>query len=132
MSKIYENAGEQFLQAGLNMSTLTIKAALVLTTYTPDYVNHDFYDDISASVIGTPQTILTKTFAQSVFDGDNVTFTAVSGAEVSYILIYEDSGTPATSDVIGLIDTGTGLPFTPNGGDVTISWETGKIFKLAA
>ena len=34
--------------------------------------------------------------------------------------------------VVAWIDTATGLPVTPNGGDITVSWDNGtnKIFKL--
>ncbi len=34
--------------------------------------------------------------------------------------------------LIAYIDTATGMPVTPNGGDITIAWDNGanKIFKL--
>jgi hypothetical protein len=47
-------------------------------------------------------------------------------------VIYKDTGTAATSPLIAYIDTATGLPVTPNGGDITVTWDNGsnKIFKL--
>lgn len=112
----------------------TIKAALIDEgTYTYSAA-HDFFDDISG-VIGTPQAIGTKTVGSlgvGIFDGTDVTFTAVTGASVESILLYKDTGTPSTSALIGLIDQVTsGLPVTPNGGDITIQWDnTNGILKI--
>jgi hypothetical protein len=76
--------------------------------------------------------LASKTYTAGVFNAANVTLTAVTGSAVNYIVIYADSGTDSTSRLIALIDTATGLPVTPNGGDITITWDTGtnKIFKL--
>ena len=48
------------------------------------------------------------------------------------MLIYKDTGDNATSPLIALIDSATGLPITPNGGDIIVVWDNGanKIFKL--
>ena len=37
------------------------------------------------------------------------------------IVIYKDTGTEATSPLLAMIDTATGLPITPNGGDKRIN-----------
>ena len=67
-----------------------------------------------------------------VADAADTTFTSVSGDTVEAIVLYKDTGDAATSPLIAYIDTATGLPLTPNGGDVTITWDNGanKIFKL--
>jgi hypothetical protein len=56
----------------------------------------------------------------------------VTGATVEALVLYKDTGTEATSPLILYLDTATGLPFTPNSGDVTISWDNGnsRIFKI--
>lgn len=130
---IYPKAKEQLLQAGINMSSATIKVAL-LDTGTVGYNSaHDFYDDISAGVVGTPQTLASKTFTNGVFDAADVTFTGVSGSSAEALVIYRDTGTPSTSNLIAFLDTGyTNLPVTPNGGDITVTWDNGsnKIFAL--
>lgn len=121
------------LTAGIDLSSSTIKIALIDTgTYTYSSA-HDFYNDVSAGVVGTPQTLGSKTTTAGVFDAGDVTFTAVSGATVEAFVIYKDTGTPATSDLIAYFDTGqTGLPVTPNGGDISITFDSGasKIFAL--
>jgi hypothetical protein len=57
-----------------------------------------------------------------------VTFTAVSGASVESVNVFKDTGTPGTSNLIAYFDTGTGLPVTPNGGDITVTWNASGIF----
>lgn len=108
----------------------TVKVTLIdLGVYTYSAL-HDFEDDLSG-IVGTAQTIGTTTIVDGLFDGDNVTFTAVSGNSVEALIIYIDTGTPGTSRLVAFIDTGvTGLPVTPNSGDITITWNGSGIFQL--
>lgn len=109
----------------------TIKVALVDTGTTTYNAAHDFYNDVSSGVVGTPGTLGTKSTTGGVFDAADTTLTAVSGATVEALLLYKDTGTPTTSPVIFWIDTSvTGLPLTPNGGDVTIQWHASGIFSI--
>jgi hypothetical protein len=116
--------------ANVDLNDGTVKVALVDTgTYTYS-ASHDFYNDLSG-VVGTPQEILNTTVTNGVFDGDNVTFTAVTGDTVEALVIYIDTGDAATSRLVAYIDTSvTGLPVIPNGGDLTISWNASGIFAL--
>ena len=130
---LYDKGREAFLSGDVSWDADTIKVALVDTAvYTVNLSTHDFYDDVSAGVVGTPQTLGTKTITAGVADAADVTFTAVSGASCEAIVIYKDTGTPSTSQLIAYIDTATNLPVTPNGGDIGITWDNGanKIFKL--
>lgn len=98
---------------------------------TPNVTTDDFYDDINAGLIDAPETLASKTIgtvAAGVFDAANVTFTAVTGNSVESVNIYKDTGTPATGNLIAYFDTGTGLPVTPNGGDITVTWNASGIF----
>ena len=110
--------------------TGTVKVALVDTaTYTYS-ATHEFLSSLSG-VVGTAQTIGTKTYTNGVFDGADVTFTAVSGATVEALVIYIDTGVAGTSRLVAYIDTGvTNLPVTPNGGDIAITWNASGIFAL--
>lgn len=118
-------------QTNSSLTGGTVKVALVDTgTYTYSTA-HDFYDDVSAGVVGTPQTIGTVTVTSGTFDGDNVTFSALSGSSVEALVIYIDTGVAGTSPLVAYIDSSvTGLPFTPSGGDVTITWNASGIFTL--
>jgi len=129
---LYPKWKEQLLQftANNNLSAGTVKVALVTAGYTYSSANQ-FYSSVSASVVGTPQTIGGKTFTNGVFDGNDVIFTAVTGSQVVSLVLYIDTGSAATSPLVAFIDTGvTNLPVTPNGGDITITWNASGIFAL--
>ena len=111
----------------------TVKAALIdHGTDTPAPTTDDFYNDISAGLVGALSSALANktigTVAAGVFDADNVTFSAVTGNSVESVNLLKDTGNAATSDLIAYFDTATGLPVTPNGGDITVTWAAGGIF----
>lgn len=111
--------------------TGTLKAVLIDTALYTYSAAHDFYNDVSAGAVGTPGTIGSKTYTNGLLDGADVTFTAVSGASCEAIILFLDTGTPATSALVAYIDTGvTGLPVTPNGGDITITWNASGIIQF--
>ena len=115
----------------IDLNDLTVKVALVDTgTYTYNAA-HEFLTSLTG-VVGTAQTIgATKSVTNGLFDGGDVTYTAVTGNSAEAIVIYIDTGTAGTSRLVAFIDTGvTGLPVTPNGGDITITWNASGIFQL--
>ena len=116
--------------ANTDVNDGTVKVALIDSgTYTYS-ASHEFYSSVSG-VVGTPQTIANTTVTNGVFDGDDVTFSAVTGSSVEAVLIYVDTGVAGTSRLVAYLDTGfTGLPVTPNGGDITITWNASGIFAL--
>lgn len=127
---LYPKFKESILQAGVNMSSGTVKVALVDTgTYTYSSA-HQYLSSLSG-VVGTAQTLGSKTFTNGVFDAADATFTAVTGNSVEALVLYVDTGNAATSPLIAFIDTGvTGLPVTPNGGDINVTWNASGIFAL--
>lgn len=126
---LYPIGKKALLDADIDLLVDTIKVALVDTgTYTYNAA-HDFYNDVSG-VVGTPATLASKTTTSGTFDAADTTFSAVSGSTVEALIIYKDTGTPSTSPLIAYIDTGTNLPVTPNGGDITISWNASGIFSI--
>ena len=114
--------------------TDTIKVYLVDTgAYTPVVGTHEYLSDIPTSArIAGPVTLTSKTTTGGAADAADITFTSVSGTSIEAIVIYSDTGTESTSPLIAFIDTATGLPITPNGGDIIVTWDNGtnKIFKL--
>ena len=129
---LYDKGREKFLTGAINASADTLKCALLKSTYAPTLASDEFYSGISAHVVGTPQTLTSKTVAAGVLDAADVTFTAVPTANVNYCAISKDTGNAATSPLIALFDTAAGLPVSTNGGDIIIAWDNGpnKIFKL--
>ncbi|QZM13673.1 hypothetical protein ABVS_3047 [Acinetobacter lwoffii] len=131
---LYDFARQRFLEAQINWMTDTVKVILVDTgAYTPQTAVHQYLADIPISArIAGPVTLTSKSTAGGAADAADCTFTSVSGASIEAIVIYSDSGTEATSPLIAFIDTATGLPITPNGGDIIVTWDNGanKIFKV--
>ena len=127
---LYPLAKQEMLKGNLNMSTGTVKVALVDTgTYTYSAA-HQYYSSVTG-VVGTPQTLGTKTFVNGLFDAADVTFTAVTGNSVEALIIYIDTGTAGTSQLVAYLDTGiTNIPVSPNGGDIGITWNASGIFQL--
>ncbi|HRO35383.1 hypothetical protein [Thauera sp.] len=131
---LFDAARQRFLEGQFNWLTDTIKVILVDTgAYTPQTAIHQYLADIPLSArIAGPVTLTSKATVGGAADGADVTFTSVSGPTIEAIVIYRDTGTEATSPLIAYIDTATGLPITPNGGDIIVTWDNGanKIFKV--
>jgi len=130
---IYPKYKEGILSSAANTSIPagTVKAALVDTgTYTYSAA-HQFWSSVSAGLIGAAVALTTKVVTNGLFDADDVTFTSVTGASAEAIVLFIDTGTASTSPLIAYLDTGvTGLPVTPNGGNIIITWNASGIFQL--
>lgn len=136
-NQLYPKWKEAILQGSANSAlngsgTTGVYAALVDTgTYTYNAA-HEFYSSLSG-IVGTPVEIgATKSYTNGVFDGADVTLTAVSGSTAEAIVLYvKNAGANTTWRLVAYLDTGvTGLPVTPNGGDITVSWNASGIFAL--
>jgi hypothetical protein len=124
-------AGDANADLDNDTSTDGVYAALVDTgTYTYNSA-HQFYSSLSG-IVGTDQRITSPTVVNGLFDGADVTYTAVSGNSVEAIVLYrKNSGANTTWRLVAYIDTGvTGLPVTPNGGNIAITWNASGIFQL--
>jgi len=131
-SALYDRGRQRFLEAEIDWLTDDIRVALIDTgTYTPILATHQWFSELSG-VVATSGLLAGKNSTAGVADAADITITAVAGSSVEALVLYKDTGVAGTSPLIAYIDVGTGLPFTPNGGDVLISWDSGssKIFKL--
>jgi activator of HSP90 ATPase len=135
---VYPEYKEFLLSASANVSLNVDDAtdgpfvALIDTNDVAYSSAHNFYDDVVAAEVGTPQRITTPTVANGTFDGDNVTYTAVTGDVVEALVVYRhNAGANSTWKLVVYLDTGiTGLPVTPNGGDITVTWHGTGIFTI--
>jgi len=129
-SAVYPKFKEAILQGTHDLSSLAVRAVLIDTgTYTYSAA-HDAYDDLSG-VVGTESGALgTKTFTDGTFDSADITFSAVTGTTAEALVLFIDSGTPATDYLIAYVDSATGLPVTPNGGDINVSVNVSGWFSL--
>ncbi len=128
--------GRQAMSDGTSIAWLTdnIKCVLVDTgAYTANFSTDANLSDIPGGArIATSGNLSGKTNVGGVFDAADVVFSSVSGVQSEAVAIYKDSGSAATSKLIAYIDTATGLPITPTGADITVTWDNGanKIFKI--
>jgi hypothetical protein len=92
---------------------------------------HDFYNDLSG-IVGTDQRITGPTVTTGTLDGSDLTYTSVTGNNVEALVIYrKNSGANTTWALVVYIDTSvTGLPVTPNGGNITVTWNASGIFTI--
>jgi hypothetical protein len=106
--------------------------ALLTSSYTFD-PSHQYLSQISGGyIVAQSGNLANKTATAGVANADPITLSAVTGSTVSYFVIYHDTGSSSTSDLIAYFDTATNLPLTPNGGDIILQWDSGAnhIFKL--
>ncbi|SKO52216.1 Bacteriophage protein [Mycobacteroides abscessus subsp. bolletii] len=131
---MYEKAIEAFGNAQINWPSDTIKAVLVDTgTYTLNAATHEFLSDIpSGARIATSAALTGKTNVLGVLDANDSSWPGVTGVSGEAVVIIKDTGTVGTSRLIWYLDTASGLPVTPNGGDINIKWDDGanKIGRL--
>lgn len=122
---IYPKFKKRLQAAGLDLTSLTVHAALINVTgagtlYTYSTA-HEFLDDVpSDAIIAASGALANKHLGDDgSFDSDDPTITGVNGASVEALLLYADTGT--TAFLIMYQDSGvTGLPLTPDGSDVQI------------
>ena len=131
---LYAKGRQGFLDGSIDWDTDDIRAILIDTAdYTVNLSTHDNLDDIpGAARVAVSGALAGKTVVDGVADANDVTFSAVSGDECEALVLYKHTGTESTSRLIAYIDSASGLPVTPNGGDIEVEWAAGasKIFKL--
>lgn len=91
---------------------------------TPNVATDQDLADITAGArVFTTTAIASVTIgsvAVGTVDHADKTQSAVSGDQFESLVWYKHTGTESTSPLLLLFDTATGLPMTPNGGDITI------------
>lgn len=136
---LYNSFKKDILDGQIDLDTNTIKAALVTSGYTPDIDAHDRWNDVSANeASGTGYTaggvaLANKTLTQDnpndrgVFDADDAAWTGLS-TSFRYVVLYKDTGTPSTSNLIGYLDYGAQ---TITAANLTIPWDAAGILRAA-
>lgn len=137
---LYDSARALALRTGFAWDTGGAFNLLLIdtTSYTPNFSTHVMLTDIPSAAItntGCPSGgvgLASMAVVAGAANANNVTFSAITGVTIGALVLYKNTGTGSTSNLIAWIDTATGLPITPNGGDIIVSWDTGpnKIFKL--
>lgn len=136
---LYKKGKEGFLLGEIDFDTATVKAALV-SGYTPNTTTHKFVSDVTGAggtLVSTSSALATKTGLLGVADADDIVFSAVAaGSACAYIIIFQSSAVGGGADVaasaqrlIALYD-GSGLPVTPNGQDINVTFNASGLFEI--
>lgn len=135
-NNLYSSIRNDFLTGAFDWASATgLTVAFIDTTkYTANISSDQYYSTISSipgAVIATA-AMSSPTASAGVADAADVTFSSVTGATIGAVVIYNNTGTPSTSQLIAWLDTMAGLPITPNGSDILVQWSNGsnKIFQL--
>lgn len=150
---VYNAAATRILNGGVDLLTDTLKFMLVDAAYTADR-DDEFVSAASAAEInatnytggfgGAGRKTLTgkavnkdNTNDRAEFDTNDPTWTALGGATndtIQAVLVIRENTSDADSWLIAHIDTSTGtpsLPFTTNGGDLTLNINVEGLIQLA-
>ncbi len=127
-SVLSADASSDLLQSSASVAPFV---AMVSSSYTYSS-SHQFYSSLSG-VVGTDQQLTTPTATNGTFDADDVTFSSVTGSAVAALIVYrKNAGANTTWRLVLFEDTSvTGLPVTPNGGNIVITWNASGIFTIS-
>ena len=100
-------------------------------TITASFVDYDEVDAPTVVATGDVASITIGTVGTGVLDAANQTFSSVTGDAADYLTLWKNSGTAATSPLCITWDSATtGLPVTPHGGDITVTWNASGILQI--
>lgn len=129
-----------FLQAlGAETHNMTVDSIRAILVDAADYTYsaaHNFLDDVVAGArVAVSGGLGSPTFTSGVFDTADFTWTAVTGDPSENIILYNHdgagAGTDAARQLVIFYDTGmTGMPVTPNGGDINVTVHASGWFGL--
>lgn len=129
-------AGDNAAQAYVDFLDETIKAMFVDgADDIPVVTDQDIADILSAArvpAIASCPALGTKTVgsvATGVADAADTVFTSLTGDQSEYLILFKDTGVEGTSTLLAIWDTATGLPLTPNGANVTVTWSASGIYR---
>lgn len=113
---VVNTAKKKLLDGDIDLVNDTIKLMLITDSHTPDIDAEEFIDDVSANevaasgtysaggaTLATKSTTVDDTNNRAYFDAADVAFTSAT-ITARYAYLYKDTGTPATSPIIGYYD----------------------------
>lgn len=131
---------QDLLEGAFNILTVNVNAVLWdLADDTLQATDHFLSDVASAArvaTLGTSYLSNKKSNGPSnatpgVFAADPITFANATGDQSEALALYRDTGTASTSNLIYYIDdVVSGLPVTPVGTNITVTWDAQGIFAL--
>jgi hypothetical protein len=120
---IYGLARQAWANAQVNWGTAAIHVDLIdLADYTVSINTHEFRSSVPAAArVASFGPLAGKTSALGVLDSNDFTFPTVTGDQAEALIYWVNTGSDASSRLLIFVDTATsGLPVTPNGGDINV------------
>lgn len=133
-NSLYNQYLEDLLNGVYDTVTANIGAALLNNSASFNNANTHL-SDVNSNQIGSVVDLTGVTLTTTTISANSVTFTGISASlTVKAVVIFRDTGTPSTSQLIAWFDTGTGFPLTTDGSDITVNWNntptSGNVFAL--
>jgi hypothetical protein len=133
----YTNFAKGEFQKG-NIALLTGTIKIALFGATPDIDADEYFDDLASEIVasgytaggvtlGTKTVTVDDTNDWADFDCANPTWATLATATILAAVVYVDTGTPATSTVIGWYTIAT----NSNGGPYTLNVPTAGLLRFA-
>lgn len=131
---LYDKGREGFATGQINWTSDDIRAILIDSAdYTVNLSTHIYLSSVPAAArVALSGSFTGKSATNGICSAANIAFANATGDPSEAIIIYKHTGSDGTARLIAWIDTASGLPVTPNGGNINIAWDTGvnKIFRL--
>lgn len=138
-NSLFNTGREGFLLGEIDYDTAVMKVALV-RSYTFNAA-HKFVSDVTGAsgvLHATSAALASKTGTSGTADAADITFTTPAANASGHSLLYfQSSAVTGGGDVaasaqrlIAWVDTGTGLPVTPNGADIQVVFNASGLFTL--
>jgi hypothetical protein len=129
---LYPSYAESLLDSSApNLSSTNIKIAAFTTANYTYSAAHTHADDLGTAT-ATTGNLASKTIDDGTFDAANPSLgSPAGGATITRLVMYQDSGTPATSPLIAYTDedaSGAALSIATNGEAITVSRDVAEAF----
>ena len=139
-NSLYDAGREGIADDTISLPTGVLKAMLVRGTFNTAHRYVSDFTTAGGTIVATSVALSSKTYTAGVIDAADISFTSVpAGAACPAIIIVQASAVGGGADVaataqrlIGWVDTGSGLPVTPDGNNVNVTWDNtaNRILKL--
>lgn len=83
-----------------------------------------------AGIVARSGALGTKTTTAGTFDAADITINAVTGDQLEVVILYKFNASDAAAPLIAWIDASPSISFTPNGSNVTVTFDALGIFSI--
>lgn len=119
---------------GIDVSLLDQDDSGAITAATSNYGQVDTAVVVADRADSSEVPLISKTVGivnTGVFDAADVTFNTITGDAADYLVLYKYDATPANAPLIVTWDSATtGIPVSPNGGDITVTFNASGILQI--